>query len=124
MKAVSALGEMLRATNAMNEMAWRGLHVQPQGPQPLTTNGLSHDKEVCCPAVHVSAGWRGPRSAVYYQSVPSPQTLMHSSGHPSSHPFRKAVLSLSLSCCLSSGSWRRQQREPVTGTRAGCPGRS
>ena len=45
-QAVSALGEMLRATDAMNEMAWRGLHTQKRKPQSPAANGESHAVKV------------------------------------------------------------------------------
>jgi hypothetical protein len=46
LQAVSALGAMLRATDAMNEMAWRGLHTRrPRRDRPAA-NGLSPSAEV------------------------------------------------------------------------------
>ncbi len=46
MQAVSALGDMLVATDAMNEMAWRGLHIQKRRQRPPTANGVSHASKV------------------------------------------------------------------------------
>ncbi len=54
MQAVSALGDMLVATDAMNEMAWRGLHTQKRRQRLPTANGVSHAEKVTSLYTHCS----------------------------------------------------------------------
>ena len=61
MQTVSALGDMLRATDDMNEMAWRGLHTQNRKQRAPTANGVSHAMKVTslAPDVQCMCIWEG-----------------------------------------------------------------